>query len=86
MALKSWVESANYASDFPRENLPFGIFRAGRNAHVGAAIGDRILDLAGCFADDLVAMRLQQAAQPVAKECMVVGDEDAHGEQYMGMR
>ena len=54
MALKSWVESANYASDFPLENLPFGIFRAGRHAHVGVAIGDRILDLAGCFADDLV--------------------------------
>jgi len=54
VALKSWVESANYASDFPLENLPFGIFRAGRHAHVGVAIGDRILDLAGCFADDLV--------------------------------
>ncbi len=54
MALKSWVESANYASDFPLENLPFGVFRAGRSAHIGVAIGDRILDLAGCFEDGLL--------------------------------
>ncbi len=54
MALKSWIESANYASDFPLENLPFGVFRAGRHTHIGVAIGDRILDLAGCFEDGLI--------------------------------
>jgi len=54
VALKSWVESANYASDFPLENLPFGVFRAGRQNHIGVAIGDRILDLAACFEDGLV--------------------------------
>ena len=54
MALKSWVESANYASDFPLENLPFGVFRAGRVPHIGVAIGDRILDLAACFEDGLI--------------------------------
>ena len=54
MALKSWVESANYASDFPLENLPFGVFRAGRQTHIGVAIGDRILDLAACFTDGLI--------------------------------
>jgi len=46
----SWVESANVAgTDFPIQNLPFGIFRH-RNAkgpRVGVAIGDRILDVAG---------------------------------------
>jgi fumarylacetoacetase len=55
MALKSWVDSANYNSDFPLENLPFGVFRSGRRAHIGVAIGDRILDLAGCFEDGLLA-------------------------------
>jgi fumarylacetoacetase len=52
--LKSWIESANYASDFPLENLPFGVFRAGRQMHIGVAIGDRILDLAACFTDGLL--------------------------------
>jgi fumarylacetoacetase len=54
MALKSWVDSANTNSDFPLENLPFGVFRAGRRAHIGVAIGDRILDLAGCFEEGLL--------------------------------
>ncbi|MEO8030024.1 MAG: fumarylacetoacetase [Gemmatimonadota bacterium] len=47
--LRSWVESANSAdTDFPIQNLPFGVFRiAGEPlARVGVAIGDQILDLA----------------------------------------
>ncbi|HEX3470944.1 MAG TPA: fumarylacetoacetase, partial [Silvibacterium sp.] len=54
---RSWVESANDPqTDFPLENLPFGIFRREDGAAcVGVAIGDRILDLraaaeAGLFA------------------------------------
>jgi fumarylacetoacetase len=47
---QSWVESANVAgSDFPIQNLPFGVFRQ-RHANdpiLGVAIGDRILDVAG---------------------------------------
>lgn len=43
---KSWVESANAPGcDFPLENLPYGMFEAAGNPHVGAAIGDRVLDL-----------------------------------------
>jgi fumarylacetoacetase len=46
---KSWVESANAAgTDFPIQNLPFGIFRrkgAGESFRGGVAIGNRILDL-----------------------------------------
>jgi fumarylacetoacetase len=63
---QSWVDSANVAgSDFPIQNLPFGIFRrrdAGAAASVGVAIGDLIVDLvgmqsAGLLADDsLVAV------------------------------
>jgi fumarylacetoacetase len=45
-----WVESANDpASDFPIENLPFGVFRrkgSPEDPRGGVAIGDQILDLA----------------------------------------
>jgi fumarylacetoacetase len=48
--LESWVESANLAgSDFPIQNLPFGVFRRRRSKEsprAGVAIGDQILDLA----------------------------------------
>ncbi len=55
----SWVESANDPhSDFPIQNLPFGVFRRrdeGGEPKVGVAIGDSILDLDGMQADGLVA-------------------------------
>lgn len=46
---KSWVEvPAN--SDFPIQNLPFGIFKTDvLKARVGVAIGDRVLDLKSLF-------------------------------------
>src|ERR1700681_1001809 len=47
--VQSWVESANVSdSDFPIQNLPFGVFRRrGEKSptSVGVAIGDQILDL-----------------------------------------
>jgi fumarylacetoacetase len=44
--LKSWVE-VKPGSDFPIQNLPFGIFKTNETtARVGVAIGDYILDLA----------------------------------------
>ena len=53
--LKSWVESANEpATDFPIQNLPFGLFaRSGsRDAPaVGVAIGDQILDMRALVTD-----------------------------------
>ena len=52
--LRSWVASANQPeSDFPIQNLPFGVFRrAGSNQafRIGVAIGDQILDLAAAHA------------------------------------
>jgi fumarylacetoacetase len=43
---RSWVESANAPdTDFPIQNLPFGVFDDGRGARGGAALGDRIVDL-----------------------------------------
>jgi fumarylacetoacetase len=48
-SLRSWVSSANAAAtDFPIQNLPFGIFRRSGGAGLyrgGVAIGDQILDL-----------------------------------------
>ena len=47
--LRSWVDSANApGSDFPIQNLPFGVFRVPGNPHVfrvGVAIGDQMVDL-----------------------------------------
>jgi fumarylacetoacetase len=49
-SLRSWVESANAPdSDFPIQNLPFGVFRRAGSTEPfrgGVAIGDQILDLA----------------------------------------
>src|ERR1044071_9727998 len=48
--LRSWVESANDpASDFPIQNLAFGIFRrkgSKEKPRGGVAIGDQVFDLA----------------------------------------
>ncbi|HUG28349.1 MAG TPA: fumarylacetoacetase [Gemmatimonadales bacterium] len=50
-SLRSWVASANQpGSDFPIQNLPFGVFarRGGGQRRVGVAIGDHLLDLGNC--------------------------------------
>jgi fumarylacetoacetase len=48
-ALRSWVESASSPdSDFPIQNLPFGVFRragTSESFRTGVAIGDQIVDL-----------------------------------------
>ena len=47
--LRSWVASANDdITDFPIQNLPYGVFRRGGSAEafrIGVAIGDQILDV-----------------------------------------
>jgi fumarylacetoacetase len=44
---RSWVESANApGTDFPIQNLPFGVFDDGKGARGGVALGDSIIDLA----------------------------------------
>ena len=45
-SLKSWIE-VDPNSDFPIQNLPFGIFKTQSSSpRVGVAIGDQVLDLA----------------------------------------
>lgn len=46
---KSWI-SVDPNSDFPIQNLPFGVFKTqSMEARVGVAIGDQIIDLLGLF-------------------------------------
>lgn len=54
--IRSWIESANREDcPFPLNNLPYGVFSVGRDApRCGAAIGDSIVDLAGCEARGLL--------------------------------
>ena len=51
-SLRSWIESANEpGGDFPIQNLPLGVYRRAGSAgpgRIGVAIGDQILDVAGC--------------------------------------
>ncbi len=56
--LRSWVESANSATtDFPLNNLPYGVFSVGLDApaRCGVAIGDMILDVTTLEAEGLIA-------------------------------
>lgn len=56
MALKSWVTSANDPStDFPIQNLPYGVFTFAGQTHIGIAIGDQILDFHACASHGLLA-------------------------------
>lgn len=55
MALKSWIASANdCATDFPLDNLPYGVFRRAHATQIGVAIGDQILDLGACASEGLL--------------------------------
>src|SRR5579871_6719257 len=55
MALKSWVASANVrGTDFPLQNLPYGVFRYAHRTSIGVAIGDQILDLGACASEGLL--------------------------------
>jgi len=66
-ARRSWVTSANAAdTDFPIQNLPFGLFRTGGHARGGVALGDRIIDLEALLATDLLAGEAIRAARAAA--------------------
>ena len=82
--LRSWVASANTgATDFPIQNLPFGVFRrtgSDEAFRVGVAIGDAILDLSkalsvGAFsqAPELARTAAQACRAPVLNDLMDLG-------------
>jgi fumarylacetoacetase len=68
--LRSWVESANQKdTDFPIQNLPFGVFRkkdSAESSRIGVAIGNQILDLALCCEAGLLE-RLPEQLQAACK-------------------
>ena len=68
-SLRSWVETANQKdTDFPIQNLPFGVFRErgkAENSRIGVAIGDRILDLKFCCQEGL----LGELPAPLQEAC-----------------
>ena len=60
---RSWLESANATdTDFPIQNLPFGVFDDGRGARGGVALGDRIIDLSALLASGLISGAAAEAA------------------------
>jgi hypothetical protein len=75
---QSWLRSANHPdTDFPIQNLPLGIFREGGIARGGAAIGDRIFDLAAAldlgFLSGEVANAVRAAAGDTLNPLMALG-------------
>jgi fumarylacetoacetase len=76
----SWVESAQGTTDFPIQNLPFGVYRRkGTDApgRVGIAIGDRILDVGACDEDGrftgLAKVAGEACAAPGLNRLMALG-------------
>lgn len=60
---RSWVDSANASdTDFPIQNLPFGVFDDGNGARGGVALGDRIIDLSALRAAGLISGPAAEAA------------------------
>ncbi len=83
--LRSWVESANDGTtDFPIQNLPFGVFRHDfeERLRIGIAIGDQVLDClaaarAGCF-DALGPMIVDMLQSWSLNALMSLGRDEAH--------
>jgi fumarylacetoacetase len=81
--LHSWVASANLAAtDFPIQNLPFGIFRRAGSDEAfrgGVAIGDQILDLRSVASRAIfeapVAALLAAAGEPTLNRFMSMGPD-----------
>src|SRR5262245_15520610 len=68
--LKSWVPVAA-DSDFPIQNLPFGVFRrSSEAARVGVAIGEHVLDLSALHAFGGFAGTSLWREDVFAKDCL----------------
>jgi fumarylacetoacetase len=69
----SWVESAQGTTDFPIQNLPFGIFRRRDDdepARVGVAIGDCVLDITACHDEGRFRGLAERAAEACAADSL----------------
>jgi fumarylacetoacetase len=68
---RSWLPSANlFESDFPIQNLPFGIFRESGIARGGVAIGDSIFDLAAALQLGLFSGEAEVAARAASGDSL----------------
>jgi fumarylacetoacetase len=67
-SLRSFIDVPT-TSDFPIQNLPFGVFRpkSGGPPRVGVAIGDRVLDCAALEAEGYFHHPLHRAEKPFAR-------------------
>ena len=70
--LRSWVTSANKASDFPIQNLPFGTYSLTPQGErkIGVAIGDQVLDLRATGLIDAGDMNALMAQSPQAMSAL----------------
>ena len=71
-SLRSWVGSANTEdTEFPIQNLPFGVFRSGstdvKGQRIGVAIGDEVLDLRATSAAGVLG-NIPSAARQACEE------------------
>ncbi|MGI9076676.1 MAG: fumarylacetoacetase [Gemmatimonadaceae bacterium] len=81
--LECWVRSAHdVATDFPIQNLPFGIFRRSESddePRAGVAIGDQILDVTTWLSEGLfegaAAEAAARCALPTLNALMALGNE-----------
>ncbi|EUB99246.1 fumarylacetoacetase [Rhizobium sp. CF080] len=76
--LRSWIESANDGSDFPIQNLPFGVFSCGdAQPRGGVRIGDKVFDIfAGCSSGlftDQAAEAAEAASGPLLNTFLKLG-------------
>ncbi len=78
--LTSWVPGAQrIGCDFPIQNLPYGAFvsASGSEAHLGVAIGDRVLDLRGAadcsLLDGLPEEVINASRSPTLNDLMGLG-------------
>ena len=82
-SIRSWVESANGEdSDFPIQNLPFGVFRRAHTPgpyRVGVAIGEAVLDVRAAHAagalSEIAAEAAARCTGPTLNDFMALGPE-----------
>ena len=81
-SLCSWVASANAIdSDFPIQNLPFGVFEFEGNGRIGVAIGDYILDLYAAIESGALVLGSEAACALSARtlnDFMGLGQDEWH--------